>query len=240
LLHGSIIFQKIIKFAFISTIFDYDDFLKIGGISHVRFTQLHVSGPVFYYLYHRDSARVFLAPAPIANIFGFLALLCYVATLIPSLLKTVFPPVKSTKILIWLLKYRRYLGVTTFCLGGNHGFLLIFEKHLSLFDLYTYIHYFQGILTLAIFTLLAATSNNESVKYLKKKWKKLHQLTYVAVFSLPWHILDKMSGHWTYLTPLAILLTIITLVLFARKKYLEISKVLAVGDTKSIDISKNL
>ena len=165
---------------------------------------------------------IFLNPAPLANILGFLALLCYIATLLPSLLKAVFPAIKCNKTLMWFLKYRRYLGVSAFSLGANHGVLIIIERHLNLLTLRTYIHYFQGITTLAIFTLMAVTSNDESVKILKKNWKKLHRLTYLVILSLPWHILDKMSGHWTYLTPLAVLLMLGILILFMRRKWLEI------------------
>jgi sulfoxide reductase heme-binding subunit YedZ len=165
---------------------------------------------------------IFFNLAPLANILGILALLCYIATLLPSLLRAIFPASKGNNTLMWLLKYRRHLGVAAFNLGANHGILLIIERHANLLDCHTYTHYFQGISTLAIFTILTVTSNDESVKILKKNWRKLHQLTYLAIFILPWHILDKMSGHWTYLTPLAVLLTLVILILFLRRKWLEI------------------
>jgi sulfoxide reductase heme-binding subunit YedZ len=60
---------------------------------------------------------------------------------------------------------------------------------------------------------LAFTSSDEAVKRLKSNWKKIHQLTYVAIFVLPWHILDKMSGHWSHITPMAIL--------FVARRYKE-------------------
>lgn len=161
----------------------------------------------------------FLKPAPIANILGFFALLTYIATLLPSLIKLVFPATKKNKFLAQLLKYRRHLGVAAFSLGLNHGVLLIIKLHLNLFELHTYIRYFQGFSTLCIFTLLAFTSNDQAVKNLKAKWKKLHQLTYLAIFILPWHILDKMSGHWTYITPIAVSLTIGIATLFIIRQY---------------------
>ena len=162
---------------------------------------------------------LFLKPAPIANILGFFALLSYIATLLPSLIKLVFPTTKKNKILALLLKYRRHLGVAAFSLGLNHGVLLIIKLNLNLLEPQTYIKYFQGFSTLTIFTLLAITSNDQSVKNLKTKWKQLHQLTYLAIFILPWHILDKMSGRWTYLTPVAVLLTIGIAGLFIIRNY---------------------
>lgn len=162
---------------------------------------------------------LFLQPAPIANILGFFALLTYIATLLPSLIKLVFHPTKKNKILALLLKYRRHLGVAAFSLGLNHGVLLIIKLNLNLLEPLTYVKYFQGFSLLTIFTLLAFTSNDQSVKNLKSKWKKLHQLTYLTIFILPWHILDKMSGHWTYLTPIAVSLTTVIAALFIVRQY---------------------
>jgi sulfoxide reductase heme-binding subunit YedZ len=157
--------------------------------------------------------------APIANILGFFALISYIATLLPSLIKVVFPASKKNKTLALLLKSRRHIGVAAFSLGLNHGVLLIIKLQLNLFEYHTYIKFFQGFSTLFIFTLLAFTSNDQSVKNLKYKWKKLHQLTYLAIFILPWHILDKMSGHWTYITPVAVLLTLGIAGLFIIRQY---------------------
>ena len=167
---------------------------------------------------------IFFNPAPLANILGFLGLLSYIITLIPSILKVVLPATKKNQFLIWLLKYRRHFGVAAFCLGLNHGIVLIIKRNLDLLDLQTYIEYFQGFSILFIFTLLAVTSNDEAVKKLKNNWRRLHQLTYLVIFLLPWHILDKMSGHWTYLTPIVVLSTTVTAILFTMRKYIEIIK----------------
>jgi sulfoxide reductase heme-binding subunit YedZ len=160
-------------------------------------------------------------PAPLANILGFLALLSYSATILPSITRIVFPATKQSRQIVWLLKYRRYIGVAAFSFGLNHGVLIIIQRRLDLMALETYIHYFQGCTILVIFTLLAITSNDQAVKLLKKNWKRLHQLTYIAIFLLPWHILDKMSGHWSKLTPLAVMVLSAVAILFARKCWLE-------------------
>ena len=160
-------------------------------------------------------------PAPLANTLGFLALSTYGATVTPSIARVVFPATKQSKKIVWLLKYRRYMGVAAFSFGLNHGVLLIIERRLDLMDPETYIHYFQGCTMLVIFTLLAITSNDQTVKLLKKNWKRLHQLTYLAVFLLPWHILDKMSGHWSRLTPLAVMISSTVAILFIYKQWIE-------------------
>lgn len=167
---------------------------------------------------------LFLNPAPLANILGFLALVSYITTLLPSILKTAFPATRGSKVLAWLIRYRRYLGITAFAFGLDHGFILIIQKEINLLNLHTYFEYFQGISTLIIFTLLAITSNNWSVKKLKSNWKKLHQLTYLAIFLIPWHILDKMSDHWSYLTPFGVLLLLTMVVLFIKRRWIEASK----------------
>ncbi|NEP08595.1 MAG: iron reductase, partial [Okeania sp. SIO4D6] len=57
-----------------------------------------------------------------------------------------------------------------------------------------------------------------SIKRMKKNWKKLHELTYLAMFLLVWHVIDKMWGHWSYLTPLGMIgITTITVLFIVRR-----------------------
>jgi sulfoxide reductase heme-binding subunit YedZ len=139
-----------------------------------------------------------------ASLLGFAALTAYILTLLPTNLRIVFPLTKKTGIPQWLLKYRRLIGLLSFFLAVLHGFIFFKQRNFDVFDLQTYFVYFQGVSTFIIFTCLAITSNDWSVKRLKKNWKKLHGLTYLAMFLVTWHICEKMIGHWTYLTPVAI------------------------------------
>ncbi|WP_224095937.1 ferric reductase-like transmembrane domain-containing protein [Nostoc sp. MS1] len=165
------------------------------------------------------SLAFFCNPVPLANLLGFFALLAYIATLIPSIFKMIFPKFRSNKSIIWLLKKRRYVGMTAFFFGSNHGLLLILQRQINLLSPLTYIEYFQGMTIMFIFSILAITSNDWSVKNLKTYWKKIHQLTYFVIFLLPWHILDKMSLKWTYLTPFAVAFSLINLCVFIFLKY---------------------
>lgn len=158
---------------------------------------------------------------PLVNLIGFLALVTYIVTLIPGIFRKVFPKTKRTRILVVLLKYRRYIGVTAFGFSLAHAFLMTIQKDINWLEIHSFIKYGQGVVSLTIFTILSITSNNWSVRALKKNWHKLHQLTYIVIFILPWHILDKMSGHWSYLTPIAILLMFVIMVLFIQRKWLE-------------------
>lgn len=158
---------------------------------------------------------------PLPNLLGFLALVTYIVTLLPTILRIVFPQTKETGIPQWLLKRRRIIGIIAFFLALAHGYLLVKKRQLDFLDPKTFWIYVQGISTFTIFTILAITSNNWSVKKLKKNWKQLHKLTYLAMFLLTWHVGDKMAGHWTYLTPIGIVSIIGITVLFIIRLRIE-------------------
>lgn len=158
---------------------------------------------------------------PLPNLLGFLALVTYIVTLLPTILRIVFPQTKETGIPQWLLKRRRIIGIIAFFLALAHGYLLVKKRQLDFLDPKTFWIYLQGISTFTIFTILAITSNNWSVKKLKKNWKQLHKLTYLAMFLLTWHVGDKMAGHWTYLTPIGIVSIIGITVLFIIRLRIE-------------------
>ena len=155
------------------------------------------------------------------HILGLLALISYVMTLLPTLLRIVFPQTRKTGIPKFLLKQRRLTGIFAFIFATGHGYFLIRQRSIDFFDFKTSWIYIQGVVTFTIFTLLTLTSNDWSIKKLKKNWKKLHQLTYIAIFLLTWHVWDKMSGHWTFVTPIAMILMSGTTVLFFVRLWIE-------------------
>ncbi|MDY6805985.1 MAG: ferric reductase-like transmembrane domain-containing protein, partial [Cyanobacteriota bacterium] len=155
---------------------------------------------------------------------GFASLILYILTLLPTIMRVVFPETKKSGIPKMLLKNRRTIGVVAFFLALGHGVLLVLKRNFDFGDFQTSVVYLQGILLMGIFTLLAVTSNDWSIKKLKKNWKKLHQLTYLAMFLLTWHVADKMLGHWTYLTPLGIIGSTAITVLFVVRKWMEYQK----------------
>lgn len=156
-----------------------------------------------------------------ANLLGFFSLVAYTGTLIPSLAQTLFPNTRKTQWRTWLLKQRRYIGLTAFALGLAHGMAVLYGHQLDLSDRRTYLESFTGMTMLAIFTLLAMTSNTWSIKRLGRDWKRLQSCTYWVIFLLPWHILDKMADDWSAITPVCALLSLGTLILFLRRKQLE-------------------
>ncbi|CDM96041.1 MAG: ferric reductase-like transmembrane domain-containing protein [Limnospira sp. PMC 1291.21] len=147
-----------------------------------------------------------------------MALIFYTLSLLPTILRVVFPQTKQTSIPKFLLKHRRTIGILAFIVAFGHGYILVKKRDIDFSDLKTFWVYIQGVVTFIIFTLLAITSNDWSVKRLKKNWKRLHELTYLAMFMLTWHVFDKMAGQWTYLTPFgAIMITGITLLFLVRR-----------------------
>ncbi|MEI6728269.1 MAG: ferric reductase-like transmembrane domain-containing protein [bacterium] len=145
----------------------------------------------------------------LGNFLGFLAAICYLLTLLPSLIRIVVPKFFPLKLPRLLLKYRREIGVMAWIFGFLHGTFIVVEKNLNLLDLNVAKNFLQGLALITIFTLLAVTSNDYSLKYLKQNWKKLHRITYLGLLILPWHILDKMSPKWSITTPITLTLILV-------------------------------
>ena len=152
-------------------------------------------------------------PVSFAALLGFLAVGAYILTLLPTTLRIVFPATTKSGIPKWLLKYRRWIGLLSFCLAVGHAYIYFKQRNFDLWDIKTYWFYFQGVSTLI-------TSNNWSMKKLKKNWKKLQQLTYLAMFLLTWHIWAIMAHHWTYLTPIGMMAMLMIIVLFLYRKWI--------------------
>jgi len=155
------------------------------------------------------------------SLLGFAALTAYILTLLPTNLRMVFPVTKKTGFPQWLLKYRRLIGLLSFFLAVLHALIFFKKRNFDVFDFKTYFVYFPGVSTFIILTLLAITSNDWSVKRLKKNWKKLQGLTYLAMFLVTWHIWERMTGRWTYLTPVAIAGLTAIIVLFLCRFLIE-------------------
>ena len=82
----------------------------------------------------------------------------------------------------WLLQRRRYFGVAAFIYAVLHTLVYLDRKigsglilqEAAEFSMWT------GWLALTIFVPLAVTSNNASVRRLRRTWKKLHRWVYLA------------------------------------------------------------
>lgn len=97
----------------------------------------------------------------------------------------------------WLLKRRRDLGVASFVYAAGHLLIYLVRKaspELVLTELETpYI--LVGWLAFALFLPLAITSNDLSMRRLKRRWKTLHRLVYPAA------ILTFLHWVWSAFDP---------------------------------------
>ena len=89
---------------------------------------------------------------------------------------------RKSPVAIWLMRRRRDLGVASFAYAAAHTVIYVWNKaalqpvleEAGNPDMLT------GWLALALFIPLAVTSNDASVRALKRSWKKLHRLVYPA------------------------------------------------------------
>jgi sulfoxide reductase heme-binding subunit YedZ len=90
----------------------------------------------------------------------------------------------------WLTKNRRYFGVASFAYAALHTVVYL-DKIGLLPDILADARlpeYWTGWVALLIFLILAASSNDRSVRWLKRRWKSLHRFVYPAAIL--------MFVHW--------------------------------------------
>jgi sulfoxide reductase heme-binding subunit YedZ len=110
---------------------------------------------------------------------GELSARLLILTMAITPLRLMFPHARWPR---WLLLRRRYFGVASFAYGMMHAVIYLDRKQsLALilkegaeFSMWT------GWLALAIFVVLAMTSNDASVRLLNRAWKKVHRWVYPA------------------------------------------------------------
>ena len=164
-----------------------------------------------------------------SNLFGFIALLLYFFTLLPSNIKILLPKAKKWQITKLLFKNRRNLGLISFFIALIHILIVSCKYQISFFEINTYSKYYTGIFTTVIFAILALTSNNWSIKKLKSEWKKLHQLTYIALILLIMHISSIMHiwSYFTYVGFFALCLMAATYLIRLSKSFIQPIDILA-------------
>lgn len=130
------------------------------------------------------------------HVSGEIAIWMLGAVLSLSPLRVLFP---RSALVNALNRHRRYIGVST-CIYG----LIHFACHVlyqgdwdDLLQSFSKPFTWFGLIGLSILVVLAATSNNWSVRRLGgKRWKLLHRLAYVAAVVLIYHQSIAGKGHW--------------------------------------------
>ena len=101
------------------------------------------------------------------------------------------------------LHVRQAVGITAFIYASLH--LLFFCIDKGLMETFKEFGYIMGLVATVIMLLLAITSNKRSMKFLRKGWKKLHRLAYLAVLLAILHLVLLEHSDWA---PYAIILVI--------------------------------
>ena len=98
---------------------------------------------------------------------------------------------------IWLMRRRRDLGVASFVYAAAHTLIYVWKKAslASVLAELEQAYLIAGWLALALFVPLALTSNNISVRAMKRGWKRLHRLVYPAA------ILTFLHWVWSAFDP---------------------------------------
>ena len=136
----------------------------------------------------------------------FSARLMLVALMITPLCM-MFPRVRW---LGWLARNRRALGVAAFAYAALHTLVYIVDME-TLHNMLAEIGelgIWTGWLAFALFVPLAATSNDSSVRRLRRNWKALHRAVYLAaVFTLVhWMFVhNNLTAALVHFVPLGIL-----------------------------------
>ena len=101
------------------------------------------------------------------------------ATLAVTPLRLAFTGWAWTK---WLTRHRRDLGVASFAYALGHTVIYLQDKAdiALIVEQALTAELLVGWIAFALFVPLAITSNDRSVRFLRRSWKKLHRLVYPA------------------------------------------------------------
>lgn len=127
---------------------------------------------------------------------GEIAIWTLGAVLSLSPLRVLFP---RSRFVNALNRHRRAIGVSACVYGLIHfGFHLLYEGDAqAIARSFSKPFIWLGLAGLTILVILAATSNNFSIRKLGgKNWKRLHRLAYAAAALLIYHQAIAGKGHW--------------------------------------------
>ncbi len=154
---------------------------------------------------------------PLIKIWGQIASWLFLGTLIPGIITRfnvkgfVFEVSKA------IMFARTKLGISMFLAALLHYILKV--KTLIQTDNYppkeVELYFVFGMLALILSLILFLTSNQQSKKFLKKNWFRLHKLTYVILFLVFLHVAVLERGFFLVIFGLTIILEISSFV-YAR------------------------
>lgn len=138
---------------------------------------------------------------------GDIAAKLLIATMAVTPLALAFPRARWTR---WLKPRRRYLGVATFGYSLLHTLVYLQRQPglASILEDAKAASMWTGWIALIVMLALAVTSNDASIRWLRRRWQRLHRLVYIAAILTFAHwvlsAFDPVPG-WIHLGVLAAL-----------------------------------
>jgi sulfoxide reductase heme-binding subunit YedZ len=115
-------------------------------------------------------------------------------TLFATLTVRPLADITGLKILKYVVAYRKWIGISVYLIACIHITLILTSKALNL-SIFWNPQYWNfntniawGMLTILVLTPVFITSNKYSMRLLKRNWKRLHKLVYVAFILAGIHI----------------------------------------------------
>ena len=148
--------------------------------------------------------------------FGVASLLLLGATLTPGILKRlgIIRP-----LMILLNPYKRHLGISTYISALGHYLLVTLLPSLAFGSFpppLTQVSLF-GLLAFLTMTPLFLTSNDYSIRLLKKNWARLHKLVYLAALLILFHLIFQFNNKAVIALTILIFEAVSYLKLWAQK-----------------------
>lgn len=155
---------------------------------------------------------------------GEWSLYLFLAILLISPIKTLLPKLGLMRLLYVL---RKEFGVLCFWLAMFHGGTLLYVNGLLYFANFSSIisvqnGFFWGFLAFVGIFLLGITSNNYSLRLLKKWWKVLHWIVYPTFIFIILHVILFKPAEEMFLMGMFVLYLILKLAAISKQEILRI------------------
>ena len=138
---------------------------------------------------------------------GKIGLTFYVLTVIPGVARRF--GIKH-KVISLLMIFRRYTGISMYLGVFAHFMVIRGTLYIRQMRIVWPMPTFEllSLTALVLTTFLFLTSNDYSVFRLKKLWNKVHQLTYVIIWLIAFHVLLQRISVWSILISTAVVLQV--------------------------------
>ena len=146
--------------------------------------------------------------------FGTIALIFYLLSLMPGIMsRSRLLPLAG----ITLMLFRRHLGIIMFVSAFVHySFTTLLPMIIDGWPLATDLFRVFGLLAFFLTTPLWLTANDTSERFLGRKWKILHRLTYVVLLLVFGHVALQMK-KWAIVIGVVIVAEILSWIVYWRR-----------------------